>query len=417
MNTAERLRKLNPGGSATFTFEVVIAGRSPDTGARTHQGLQKVCSTIIDAFRVSNDATKSSNEKKQALLSVSHLEGDLEWLATWTRDETDYCVSFAPQPQMSRLADTIATQVSSLRTDMRTLSTNTERFPNVFDVMLSFLESMTEFLKIRHAAEVQVVIEGGKNAYAECNNLYHIEVPSLLVPQGRLMKERTENFHSKCVNLVNIQEASNRVLKARAENVGHLLSSAIPDFIIQSKEYLLNMGDNNYKHRQTEAYNAVISCLDEINKILERVKGKFTNTFEQENPAAEAPLTDLEAAVNNLFNNLAKLRVPDEQVRAVAADNVPPATKTVLAALTDRNVPMPEKKQLIENVRDARDGSIPQYFTSLEAVGEIVQKAQTAPLFSIPLSVPTSSAAPGDMLEAAKAMCSALKGLSFSLDV
>lgn len=67
-------------------------------------------------------------------------------------------------------------------------------FQQIFDTMLSVLEQMTEFFKQGHAAEISHVIEQGKNAYAECKNLSNIEVPSLLVPQSKLVKDRVEDF-------------------------------------------------------------------------------------------------------------------------------------------------------------------------------------------------------------------------------
>lgn len=60
--------------------------------------------------------------------------------------------------------------------------------------MLAVLEQVTEFLKEGHGAEVAHVIEQGKNAYAEAKNLSNIEVPSLLVPQSKLVKDRAEDF-------------------------------------------------------------------------------------------------------------------------------------------------------------------------------------------------------------------------------
>lgn len=82
------------------------------------------------------------------------------------------------------------------------LKTKVDTFHTVFDTMLSVLEQMTEFLKQGHGAEVVHVIEQGKNAYAECKNLLNIEVPTLLVPQSKLVKDRVEDFVKYVISLI-----------------------------------------------------------------------------------------------------------------------------------------------------------------------------------------------------------------------
>lgn len=74
------------------------------------------------------------------------------------------------------------------------MKTQLDHFQRIFDVMLGLLEQITEFLKQGHAVEVLNVIDQGQNSYAECKNLANIEVPSLLVPQSKLVKDRVDDF-------------------------------------------------------------------------------------------------------------------------------------------------------------------------------------------------------------------------------
>lgn len=66
----EDLRKIEKTKGATFTLEGVIAARSPENGQRTHDAIQHICSTIIEAYRNANDGTTSLSEKQAAILKA-----------------------------------------------------------------------------------------------------------------------------------------------------------------------------------------------------------------------------------------------------------------------------------------------------------------------------------------------------------
>lgn len=85
------------------------------------------------------------------------------------------------------------------------------------------------------------------------------------------------------------------------------MQAAIPDFILKSKygstapvftnahlrDHLVNMGQPHHqsiKDEQIEAYGSVIACLDEINRILERIKVKYTNAFDEDGIKAHRDL-------------------------------------------------------------------------------------------------------------------------------
>eukprot|EP01126_Amoeba_proteus_P052421 TRINITY_DN632_c0_g1_i2.p1 TRINITY_DN632_c0_g1~~TRINITY_DN632_c0_g1_i2.p1 ORF type:complete len:193 (-),score=38.56 TRINITY_DN632_c0_g1_i2:137-715(-) len=159
--------------------------------------------------------------------------------------------------------------------------------------MLSLLEQATEFFKQRYHAEISLIKQHGRNAYAECQNLYNIEFPGLLVPQSKLLKDRAEDFCIKCTNLVTIQEGSNLLLNDRVTNVSLLMKNTIPQFILASKEYLVNMHSPShelFKQQQKDDYIGVVSCLDEINSILGHVQANFVNSFKEDVHATDQDL-------------------------------------------------------------------------------------------------------------------------------
>jgi len=191
-----------------------------------------------------------------------------------------------------------------LKSDFSVLKVKIDIFNHIFDIMLALLEQTTDFFKQGHAAEVMKVLDAGKNAYAECKNLWNIEVPSLLVPQSKLAKDRSEDYLQKCENLVNIQDGMNQSLKNRAENAALLLKGSMPHFILTSRDHLVNIGQSNHpamKSEQTAAYESVVSCLDEITRILERIQANYLHTFEEDPLKARKDLDDLDRAAGALF--------------------------------------------------------------------------------------------------------------------
>jgi len=55
----------------------------------------------------------------------------------------------------------------------------------------------------------------------------------------------------------------------------------MPNFILASKDYMLN-NDPQYKEAQKHVHEDLVGCLDEFNKILERIKVKYTNSFDED---------------------------------------------------------------------------------------------------------------------------------------
>jgi len=419
----EDLKKLERSKSATFSLEGVIAARTPEAGQRTHDAIQHICEVIIEAYRCANDSSNTIQQKQEAIFAVARLSPDLDALVQFTQDEAAHC-KYAQAAQMNKIAQHVASQVNMLKSDFAMLRTKLEVFNQVFDVMLAVLEQMTDFFKQGHGAEVMHVIDQGKNAYAECNNLLHIEVPSLLVPQGKLVKDRAEDFLKKCENLVRIQEGANQSLQDKIENCGVLMKGSIPEFIVKSRDHLVNMGQPSHagcKQAQQAAYNSVISCLDEINRVLDRIKVKYINAFDEDPLKARKELDDLDKAAGALFNNLAKLKIParaDDPGVLAAAEALPVLTKSTLGAMASAGAPQELQREVVAAVKKARDGDIPQYFESVQEMENILARIPTEPEFSISIA-PLATIAddgPKDMLEAAKAMCASLKSLNLVLD-
>eukprot|EP01127_Copromyxa_protea_P013297 TRINITY_DN3567_c0_g1_i1.p1 TRINITY_DN3567_c0_g1~~TRINITY_DN3567_c0_g1_i1.p1 ORF type:complete len:426 (-),score=111.69 TRINITY_DN3567_c0_g1_i1:57-1334(-) len=418
----EDLKKLERSKGAKFTLEGVIAARSPESGQRTHDSVTRICETIIGAYRTAN-GDASAEEKRAGILKVRELTPELEWLVTFTDDETRACRFPSQASTMKKINDLMASQVNTLKADFQVLATKLDVFHQIFDVMLALLEQVTEFLKAGHGVEVLNVIEQGKNAYAECSNLLNIEVASILVPQSKLVKDRAEDFLKKCKNLVNIQEGTNKSLKDRVDNVELLLQAAIPNFILKSRDHLINLGQPHHgavKEEQIEAHKSVVACLDEIGRILERVKAKYANAFDEDGLKANRDLDDLDKAANNLFKNLAKLKVPSksEEETQAATQAVPALTKEVLTAMANHGAQPEHQRELIGVVKGARDGTIPEFFEAAENMENLLTKVREEPAFQIAVSsqatVPDEG--PRDLLEAAKAMCAALKGLNIAVD-
>jgi len=122
------------------------------------------------------------------------------------------------------------------------------------------------------------------------------------------------------------------------------------------------------------------------------------------------------------FNNLAKLKIPsktEDQGQLQAAQALPNLTKTTLGAMGSVGAPPELQRELVATVKTARDGTIPQYFESVNELEKILEKAHAEPEFSISISplVATPDDGPKDMLEAAKAMCASLKSLNLALDL
>jgi len=409
---------------ARFTLQGVIAASSQDAGKKTHEALQKICNTIVDSYRVANDGVKSSADKKSAIISVTKLVPELDWLSKFALKETEFCKYFDQiYPKLLQSAKTIANEVKILKADFGKLEEEIESFPDVFDNLLQLLNHTTEFLKLCHAAEVCRVVEFGKAAYNDAYNLLHLEVKSNFVVQAQLLSQRCLEYQGATTNLVKIQEGANDDLHVRVSNAELILKQVIPKYIIESKEYFLSNNNSQYKEAQKHAYDDVISCLDEFTKIVDRIKVKYTNTFDEDSLRINPP-TPLEKAVSDVLQAVSKLRTlpPDTlpEQRQTYHEAVPKTTKAALSEF-DRAGAEPEDKQdLIRCVKQARDGPISDFFNAQDEMGRIVERVQakaadipTIPLIAFPETLDDT---PGDLLAAAKALCASMKTLNIALD-
>jgi len=256
--------------------------------------------------------------------------------------------------------------------------------------------------------------------------LLNLEIKGNLVPQSKLMSQRCTEFFKATQNLVKIQDDENMALHGRVDNVDLLLRKAMPDFILKTKDSIMNDHQPQLKEMQKQAYHDVESCLDELTKILERVKVKYTSEFDEDAVKVNTELDALDNAANDMMASVAKLRgMPldaDEDAKRIAAEGIPEATKVALSEMAKLRASPDHKKELVEQVKKARDGTVPEYFAAADAVSDLVDKVKlSAPqVVAIqPISQEATTIAdsgPRDLLEAAKAMCAALKNLNLKLD-
>jgi len=268
-----------------------------------------------------------------------------------------------------------------------------DSFPDVFDNLLQLLNHMTEFLKLCHAAEVCRAVDFGKAAYNEAYNLLHLEVKSNFVPQAQLLSQRSLEYQGATSNLVKIQEGTNDDLHIRASNAEQILKQVIPKYILESKEYFLSNNNAQYKEAQKHAYDDVISCLDEFTKIVDRIKVKYTNTFDEDSLRINPP-TPIEKAVNDVLQAVSKLRTlpPDmlPEQRHTYHEAVPKTTKAALSEFDNAGATPEDKQDLIRCVKQARDGPVSDFFSAQEDMGKLVERVQanafipTIPLIAIP---------------------------------
>jgi len=422
---SSELPELEKSRHASFTMKGVIAAKTQENAQRTHDSLQRICATIIEAYRVANDQSKFREEKIDALRKMTTLDGELDWLIDFVDQECDYCKHYSDiYSKMRELGDKINQLANRGKADLATLENEIESFSDVFEGFLAILENMTEFLKQCHASEVCRSIDNGKNAYAETSNLLNLEVRSNLVPQSKLMSQRCSEFFKATQNLVKIQDDENLALHSRVDNVDLLLRKSMPDFILKTKEAVMTENSPQLKEFQKQSYHDVVACLDELTKILERVKVRYTSDFDEDAVKVNTELDALENAANDMLSAVAKHRgTPDnadDDVKRVAAEGIPDATKTTLSEMTNKRATPEQKKEMIEQVKKARDGTLPDYFEAADAITDLVDKVKISapPQVSIaPIQdASTISDGPRDLLEAAKAMCNALKNLNLKLD-
>jgi len=375
---------------------------------------------------VANDQSKYRDEKITALRKMTTLDAELDWLQQFVQEESDYCKYYKDlHAKMSEYGEKIMQLLTRCKADLATLEDNIESFSDVFASFLGILENMTEFLKQCHGSEVCRSIDNGKNAYAEASNLLNLEVKSNLVPQSKLMSQRCTEFYKATQNLVKVQDDENQALHARVDNVDLLIKKAMPEFILKTKDAVMNDNQPQLKEFQKQAYHDVIACLDELTKILERVKVKYVSDFDEDAVKVNTELDALDNAANDMLDRVAKLRgMPDDTddaARRVAAEAIPDATKQTLSEMSKLNAAPDLKREMVEQVKKARDGTTPEYFEAVDAVTDLVDKVKLSaptPVSIQPIQEATTiqESGPRDLLEAAKAMCAALKNLNLKLD-
>jgi chemotaxis protein histidine kinase CheA len=418
-------KRVEKSRQARFTLSGVIAAKTPESAKKTHEALSKICATIVDSYRVANDGIKSSSEKKAAITSVTKLAPELDWLVDFAHQETDFCKYFDQiHPKLQQLTKTIENEVKMLKADFGSLEHEIESFPDVFDNLLQLLNHVTEFMKQCHAAEVCRVVDFGKGAYHEAYNLCHLEVKSNFVTQAQLLSMRSNEYQKATTNLVKIQEGANDDLQVRVDNAEHLLKQVIPKFIIESKEFFLSNNDPQLKEAQKHAYDDVIGCLDELTKIVDRIKVKYINTFDEDAMRIPVHSTPLERAVNDAMQAVAKLRsLPPDMLpeqRQAYQEAIPKTTKQALFEFDNAGATPEEKQELIRCVKQARDGPVTDFFHAQDDLNKLVEKVQANAAFipTIPLSAEPElfDDTPGDLLAAAKALCASMKTLNIALD-
>jgi len=314
--------------------------------------------------------------------------------------------------------------VRMLKADFGVLQQEIESFPDVFDNLLHLLETATEFMKLCHAAEVCRVIEIGKNAQNEAYNTLHLEVKSNFVTQAQLCTQRCKDFQTATSNLVKIQEGTNEDLEGRVENVERLMHHTVPNYILASKDYILN-SDPQVKEAQKHAYEDLLACLDELNKILERIRVKYTNAFDEDATRITPNITPLAKSVQEVVQAVSKLRTmpPDlgPPEKKIIQEAVPTTTKAALSEFDNYNATPEDKQELVRCVKQARDGPTAEFFQAQEALGALVDRVQAnhqafIPSISLDMPLETIDDSPKDLLEAAKALCASMKTLNITLD-
>jgi len=419
----DELRAIANSKNSTFKLEAVIAAKSPEARDKTHEAIKKICAVIIEAYKQVNDPYSSSVAKKDSVRAVTQLRPQLDWLVTFTKEETDWCHTPELKKKMKKLSDDLERFIREIYADFTDLERDLDKFRPIFNSLLEVLKKMTEFFREGHAAEVCRVIDSGDDNFYQAKNLLNIEFPNLLVAQAKLLKERTEDYLKKTRALLYIQEDENETLRRKFKAVEDILEDSNPKFIMASKDHLMAMGQSDHPQKkayQKELYDTVYSCFEEIKRILEAIRVRYTNAFDEskqddpEDDILDDPSTDL-------FNSLVKARSPiPEEKKLQAVESIKPHTQEVLRVMDTKNCPLEMKQELLGAVKMARDGSVPQYFDAIRCMEETLNKAkamQPQPLqISFGASGIKDKGGPKDLLEAAKQMCAALSSLNISLD-
>jgi hypothetical protein len=190
---------------AELSLEAVVVSKNPAWKTKTEQATIKICSSILEAHEKVSNPHLAQNAKKDAVMKVLALTPDLEWLAEFTKAETDsYHSSEEQKKKMSAIAANLNSHVSKVMTSFDSArnsnSLDEKGFNSIFPSLLKVLELVTDFFKESHAAEIFRVIETCDDTATQVKNLYNIDTPAMLVPQAKLLKLRAEEGKT-CVRL------------------------------------------------------------------------------------------------------------------------------------------------------------------------------------------------------------------------
>jgi len=353
---------------------------------------------------------------------VCNLKSQLEWLIEFTKEETDWCKTPDLNKRMKKLSQELERHCQDLFREMQGLEQSLDRFRPIFNSLLEVLQKMTEFFREGHASEVCRVIDSGDDNFYQAKNLLNIEYPNLLVAQSKLLKERTEDYLKKTRALLYIQEDENEHLRKKFKTVEEILENSNPEFIVASRDYLMSIGQPDAPEKkayQKEQYDIVYSGFEELKRILEAIKVRYTNMFTEGKLPPEDDIIDDPAS--DLFDTLAKIRAPiPEEEKLQAIQNLKPQTQELLRVLEEKGCPIEMKQELLAAIKKARDGGLPEYFEAVRCLEETLAKAKA--MKPQPLQITVGSfglkdkGGPKDLLEAAKQMCAALSSLNISLD-
>jgi len=419
----DELRAIANSKNSTFKLEAVIAAKSPESRDKTHESIKKICAVIIEAYKQVNDPYASAVAKKDSVRGVTQLKPQLDWLITFTIEETDWCHTPQLKKKMKKLSDDLERFVKEIYSDFLDLERDLDKFRPIFNALLEVLKKMTEFFREGHAAEVCRVIDSGDDNFYQAKNLLNIEFPNLLVAQAKLLKERTEDYLKKTRALLYIQQDENETLRKKFQTVEALLDDTNPKFIMASKDHLVAMGQSDHpgkKAYQKEQYDVVYSCFEEVKRILEAIRVRYTNAFDESKNDDDDDILDDPAS--DLFDSLQTLRTPQpEEKKLQATQAIKPQTQEVLRVMDTKDCPLEMKQELLGAIKMARDGSVPEYFDAIRCMEETLNKAKAMQPQPLQISFGSSGikdkGGPKDLLEAAKQMCAALSSLNISLDL
>ncbi len=92
MAFTQDVTRLEKSRTAKFTLAGVVAAKTPESGKRTYDSIQKICEVIMNAYEVANDSNADRSAKVSAIQAVCDLTSQLDWLLEFVKEETEWCV-------------------------------------------------------------------------------------------------------------------------------------------------------------------------------------------------------------------------------------------------------------------------------------------------------------------------------------